>query len=131
MGERRMKFRVLKPVVSEWIESEGSVTDAIQDHHANAPESFAHGDGSTYRIYLSEEESSEGIREIMSLRLYETEDGQKLISTIYHTGIFRQGGFKDKPLRDRTIQKICEELGTTRENLFARNPGEEKYRWSK
>jgi hypothetical protein len=127
-----VKFRVLKPVVSEWIESEGSVEDAIQDHHANAPENFSHGiDGSTYRIGLHEEESHEGIREIMSLRLYETEEGQKLISTIYHTGIFRKGRPMDDWEREKRIQKICEELGTTRENLFARNPGEEKYRWSK
>jgi hypothetical protein len=124
-----VKFRVLKPVVSEWFEFEGSVEDAIQDHHANASESFDRGDGSTYRLFLREAESHAGIREIMSLRLYETEDGEKLISTIYHTGIFRKGRPVSDREHDEKIQKICEELGTTREKLFSIVPGEQKYRW--
>jgi hypothetical protein len=119
MKTKTQKFRVLKPVVSEWIETTGNIEDEIQNHHANAQENFAHSDGSTYRIFIDEKTSLVGMNEIMSLRLYETGEEEKLISTIFLTGIFRTGGFKDDVKKNKYIDNVCKELGTTRELLFS------------
>ncbi len=119
MAEQTKSFRILKPLVSDWIEIAMDIEDEIQEHHAKAEESFCHTDGSTYRIFIDEKSSLVNMNEVMSLRLYETNTGEKFISTMFLTGIFRTGGFRDDVKRQKYIDTVCKELGTTRENLFS------------
>lgn len=82
------KFRYIKPIQSEWIEEKGSsVEDAIQNHHIKDNNDKLFG----VRIMVK----NAGIIEHQSFALVECETGEKLISRICSTGIFRKGGVKD------------------------------------
>jgi len=113
------KVRVTQPKETDWVEVEGEdLVAAIQQYHFDQI-------GFNYRHIPTVTLWVEG-KERQHFTEFETEDGQKLISRICQTGIWRKGGVH-APGRPRSLADVERIFGVEEGHLQGEWIGEEEY----
>lgn len=117
----KYKFKVIKPKQSNWLEQEaGSFASAIQQWHYDNVGQFD--------TWIREKEIDGKIQERQYFALFESDNGEQLVSRICTSGIYRKGGVVPSGNITITWEFIARKLGLPVEFFVDRKwDGEEQY----